>query len=114
MTQQGKYLAVVHLEIYAVDGTELVRVYLCKILDLQELVLELKPGDFRRNRLVVLLVEILQLKGINDLLVSTFILQSAPALYLLLNKLIILLLLLTPTAPGEAETATESLAVGSR
>ena len=33
VAQQGKDLAVVHLEIDPVDGTELVRVYLSKILD---------------------------------------------------------------------------------
>ena len=115
MAQQGKDLAVVHLEIDPVDGTELVRVYLSKILDFQILVLELKSGDFGRNRLVVLLVEILQLKGIDDLLVSTFILLSVPALNLLFSELIVvLLILLTPTAHGEAETTAESLAVGSR
>ena len=112
MAQQGKNLAVVHFKINAIDGTEVVRVYLCQILDLQELVLELEPCDFRRHRLVVLLVKILKLEGINDLIIGIALRQSAPALYLLLSELIFLLLL-TSTAHRKAETATESLTVGS-
>ena len=114
MAQQGKNLTVVHLEIDAVYCTEFVRVYLCQVLNLQVLVLKLKSGDFRWHRLVVFLVEVFELKGIDDLFISVFILQSAPSLHLLLSEFIVLLLLLTPTAHGEAETTAESLAVGSR
>lgn len=59
MAEQSKDLAVVHLEIDAIDSMEAIVVDLGQVCDLHVLILELHSGDLGRNGLIVFLLDVL-------------------------------------------------------
>ena len=57
-------MAAVHLKVDAINGFKAIRVHFAQVLDLQVLILNLESGDFEGNSLIVLLVDIGELKRI--------------------------------------------------
>ena len=114
MAEKREYLTIVHLQVDAVDSLESVRVRFCQVSDLHVLVVELKASDFRWYGLIVLFVEVLDLKWISDCVSS--LTQRCPSLGFLLCKSLRLDIPSTPlpAATHAAEAAVFSLAVGAR
>ena len=66
MTEEGENLAVVHLQVNALHGLLAIWVDLLKTFNLEVFILELESSDFRRHWLIVLFVEVFDLKWVHN------------------------------------------------
>ena len=108
-------MSIVHLQVDALHGLLPVRVNLLKTFNLEVFVLELESCDLWRHWLIVLFVEVFDLKwGKNSLLLVVGITEGASTLEFLLCELLFFNFRFFPsTVPHEAEAAWKLFAVGA-